>query len=189
MSEPEPDDVDLENIWITSAADPTTGAPCCHVVWGEKSKLVPSERVVATARELHAAAAAAEDEVALLGSLRLIGAEDQSLYAMLVDIRGRRAELRMPEGPKPIFRIGAFAGAKTGKPLVQIELGSQQLTISAEDARKTGSDWYTTAVASILDVRIRYVLGEHGFDVVAVEDFMKGLWNLDPDVRTKNHPF
>lgn len=189
MSEPEGDD--LEHIWITSAADPTTGAPACFVVWGEKEKLVSADRIIATCRELHAAAAAADDEVVLLSVLMAAKLSREVLYAMLMDLRTRRVNLRlgMFEGAKPILRIGAFAGADTGKPLVSIELGSNKLIMTSEDARKTASDWYSTAVASILDVRIRHTLAERGFSVVDVEDFMQELLKLEPEVRKGNSPF
>lgn len=77
---------DAERIWIESTMDSTTGRPMCFIRWGDKQKLVETERVIATARELFAA-----------------------------------------------------------------------------------------AIASILDVRIRYTLAEHDFDIVAIDQFMNAL--------------
>lgn len=174
----------IERIWIESTADPTTGRPMCLVRWGEKEKLVESERVIATARELFGAAASAEADVALLESLRSLDVPDEFIGAMIRHAREARAGLRMPEGAKPVFRIGALAGGRTGLPLVSVELGSHELTMDTAAAREVASDWYETAVASMLDVRIRYVLGDHGFDVVAVEQFMTDLSLLSSERRS-----
>jgi hypothetical protein len=169
------DDAGDERIWIESTMDSTTGRPMCFVRWGTKTKLVETERVIATARELFGAAAAAEADVALVEFLREADLPDQVVGTALMHAREQRAKSRMPDGPKPVFRIGAIAGARTGLPLVSIGLGSREDTLDVESARDLASDWYETAIASILDVRIRYTLGDHGFDIVAVEEFMSAL--------------
>jgi hypothetical protein len=173
------DDAGIERIWIESTMDPSTGRPMCFIRWGEKEKVVEVERVIATARELFAAAAAAEADVALVASFRSLDLPDSLIGATLMHAREQRGQLRMPEGPKPVFRIGAIAGAKTGLPLVSIGLGSRELTMDTQGARDVASDWYETAVASMLDVRIRYTLGDHGFNIVAVEQFMSDMSKLN----------
>lgn len=168
-----------ERIWIESTMDSTTGRPMCFVRWGDKQKLVETERVIATARELFSAAGAAEADMALVAFLREADLPDQAVGAALMHVRRQRAQGRMPEGPTPVFRIGAVAGATSGLPLVSVGLGSREETWDVQTAREVASDWYETAIASILDVRIRYALGDHGFDIVAVEQFMTDLSLLD----------
>lgn len=164
-----------ERIWIESTMDSTTGRPMCFIRWGDKQKLVETERVIATARELFTAAAAAEADVALVEFLREADVPHPAVSAALMRAREVRAKLRMPQGPKPVFRIGAIAGANTGLPLVSIGLGSREDTLDVQGARDLASDWYETAIASILDVRIRYTLADHDFDIVAIDQFMNAL--------------
>lgn len=175
------DDGDAERIWIESTMDSTTGRPMCFVHWGDKQKLVETERVIATARELFAAAAAAEADVALVEFLREADLPDRAVGVALMRAREVRGKLRMPEGPKPVFRIGAIAGANTGLPLVSIGLGSREDTMDVQSTRSLASDWYETAIASILDVRIRYTLADHDFDIVAIDQFMNDLSLLNRD--------
>lgn len=160
--------------------DPTTGRPMCLVRWVEKEKVVETERVLATARELFSAAASAEADVAILESFRSWDLPDQAIAAVIMQARELRGKQRLPEGVKPVFRIAAIAGANTGLPLVSISLGSREVTMDTQGARELASDWYQVGMASILDVRIRYTLADHGFDVVAVEEFMSDLSRLNP---------
>lgn len=142
---------------ICSSVDPATGRAACLFRWGTVEALLQPDVVVNTARDLMAAAADAEADVALIRSLREdIQAEDDIVAAMLAAVRRRRG---VPAA-RVALRIAAVAGAKTGKPYVHIGRGSMRGELSPDEAREMAQHWTQAAVAAQIDARLRYVLGE-----------------------------
>lgn len=142
---------------IRSTVDPDTGNAACLVEWHRGEALVSPDLVLNTARELHAAASAAETDIALIRVLRdRMKADLPVVGVMLRDIR---AERPAPPG-RLVLRIEAIAGAKTGKPYVHIARGSMEGSLTPDEARQMALNWTETAVAALIDVRLRYVLGD-----------------------------
>lgn len=139
--------------------------------WGPIQALLTPDVVFTTARDLMAAAVAAETDIALIESLRKgVRVDDGVLGAMLTDVRSRRPA---PKG-KTALRIAAVAGANTGKPWVTIARGSQSGQLTPDEARDMALHWIQTAVAAQIDVRMRYALGEWDrLDVVEIEELFK----------------
>lgn len=143
-------------VFIRSTLD-AAGRAACLLKWGPVQALLDVERVLLTARELMAAAASAETDIALITAMREdIGADDATLAVFLRAVRGRRP---VPAG-RPALRIAAVAGARTGQPLIHIGRGSMSGELDPDEARDMAAHWTETAVAAQIDVRLRYALGE-----------------------------
>ncbi|MFF9097586.1 hypothetical protein ACF1AX_31245 [Streptomyces sp. NPDC014802] len=152
---PQPDTV----CSIRSTTDPKDGTAACLMEWGPIEALVKPSAVLTTARDLAAAAAFAETDVALLSVLRdELQLDDSTLGFMMRDIRARRP---IPPAPS-VLRVHAVAGANTGLPYVHISRGSMKGELSPDEAREMAVQWTEAAVAAQIDVRLRYVLGEWG---------------------------
>ncbi|MBK3630521.1 hypothetical protein JHN59_38145 [Streptomyces sp. MBT49] len=148
-----------DTIWISSTQDPATQEAACVLGWGTTEALITPEATLATARDLTAAAAAAEADVALIRSLREdIHADDTVIAGMLHAVRTRRA---LPTGPRAALRIHSVAGAKTGLPYVHITRGSHKAELDPDTAREMAGHWTEAAVAARNDVALRRVLGDH----------------------------
>lgn len=142
--------------FIRSTLD-ADGKAACLMEWGPVTALLSPEAVIATARDLLAAAAAAEVDVALVDAFRQdLGARDEIIGVMLTKVRGRRAVPRTTVA----LRIAAVAGAKTGQPLVHIARGSMKGELTPDGARGMALTWITAATAAQIDVRTRYALGQ-----------------------------
>lgn len=142
---------------VRSTVDTRDGTAACLLTWGPVETLVTPTMALATARDLMAAAAHAESDIAFLAmcreSLRL---DEQTAGQMLLDIRGRR-----PAPPTPAaLRIQAVAGYNTRRPYVHISRGSQQASLDPDEARQMAMTWTEAATAAQTDVRLRYALGE-----------------------------
>lgn len=143
--------------YIRSTIDPETGKAACLLKWGPVEALLQPEVVLNTARDLMAAAAGSETDIALIQSLREdIHAQDDVVGGMLTAVRRRRA---VPAA-KVALRIAAVAGAKTGKPYVHIARGSMRGELDPDEAREMAQHWTEAAVAAQIDVRLRYVLAD-----------------------------
>lgn len=153
--------------WIESTLD-DSGNAACLLRWGRIRALLTPSEVLATARDLMAAAISAETDIALIAAFREeFRADDQIVGTVLTEIRGRRPA---PPGPAAL-RIHAVAGARTGKPLVHIGRGSMRGELTPDEAREMAVHWIQTATAAQIDVRLRYALGEWGrLNVVEVEE-------------------
>ncbi|AVV46444.1 hypothetical protein PYK79_56400 [Streptomyces sp. ID05-04B] len=165
-------------IWIRSTVHPETRKAACLLTWGSAgTALLTPEAALATARDLTAAAAAAEADVALIRSLREdVHADDAVVRGLLEAVRARRP---VPTAARPALRIHAVAGAKTGKPLVHIGRGSLKAELDPDEARQMAGHWTEAAVAAQIDARLRYVLGEHpsltAGDVNAIFEQLQGV--------------
>ncbi|MFD5468872.1 hypothetical protein [Streptomyces sp. NPDC127105] len=147
---------DDHTVWIASAVD-REGKAACHLTWGRTEALLKPQVVLDTARDLAAAAAHAETDVALLGVLRdRLGLDIQTAGRLLLDVRARRA---MPPTPSAL-RIEAVAGMKTGMPYVHVARGSMKAELTPDEAREMAGHWTQAALAADNDVRLRYALGE-----------------------------
>ncbi|MEU9972330.1 hypothetical protein [Streptomyces sp. NPDC051014] len=146
-------------VWIRSIVHHHTGRPACMLSWGPgKEAALTIDQTLTTARDLMAAAAAAESDIALIEHLRQdIKADDTVLGGMLLAVRGRRPA---PAGPVAL-RIEAVAGAKTGLPIVRIGRGSLRADLTPDEARTMAQNWIEAAAAAQIDARLRYVLGEY----------------------------
>lgn len=143
--------------YIRSTIDPETGKAACLFVWGPVQSLLQPDVVLTTARDLMAAAAAAETDIAFLAWCRqTLKVDVQTAGHMLLDIRAARPA---PTG-KTALRVEAVAGARTGLPLVHIARGSQKGELDPNEARQMAQHWIETAMAAQIDVRLRYALGE-----------------------------
>lgn len=143
-------------VYIGSATD-ANGKAACLLQWGKITKLLTPETVLTTARDLMAAAAAAETDIALVDSFRATLKLDMNTIGRIVlDIRKRRP---MPKG-KAALRISAVAGQRTHKPYVHVGLGSLKRELDPDEAREMALHWTEAAVAAQIDVRLRYALGE-----------------------------
>ncbi|MFJ9381870.1 hypothetical protein [Streptomyces sp. NPDC101455] len=145
---------------IRSTIDPVTRKAACLLRWGPVEALVSPEDALATARDLTAAAAHAETDIAFLTWCRESLKTDLNTAGhMVLDIRALRTP---PSGPgRSALRIESVAGAKTGQPYVHVARGSMQGELSPDEAREMAGHWIQVAVATQIDVRLRYVLGEH----------------------------
>lgn len=133
------------------------GKAACLIQWGPVTALLDPAAVLATARDLTAAAIAAETDIALIQTFREeLKADDQMLAVILSTVRGHRP---MPHAAVAL-RIEAVAGHRTGLPLVHIARGSMKGELTPDEARGMALTWISTATAAQIDVRLRYALGE-----------------------------
>ncbi|WP_329597778.1 hypothetical protein OIE43_18900 [Streptomyces pseudovenezuelae] len=154
MNEPLADE---DVAYIRSTIDPATRKAACLLKWGRGEALLTPEVTLTTARDLTAAAAHAEADVAFLAYCREdLKVDLRTAGFMLRDIRARRPT---PTG-KTALRIEALAGARTGNALVHIGRGSMKVELTPDEAREMAGHWTEAAVAAQIDVRLRYVLGE-----------------------------
>ncbi|MEV6544412.1 hypothetical protein [Streptomyces sp. NPDC051665] len=144
--------------WIRSTIDPETRKAACLLRWGSIEVLLTPETTLTTARDLMAAAAYAEADIALLDWCRYSLKIDATTAGhMALDIRKRRPA---PTG-RSALRIEAVAGAKTGEPYVHMARGSMKGALTPDEAREMAGHWTEVAIAAQIDVRLRYALGEH----------------------------
>lgn len=147
---------DDHTAYIRSTID-DDGKAACLLQWGPVHALLDPDTVLTTARDLLAAAAAAEMDVAFLGWCRQTLKVDLNTAGhMLLDIRATRPA---PTG-KTALRIEGLAGLRTGLPLVHIARGSMKGELSPNEARAMAGHWTEAATAAHIDVRLRYVLGD-----------------------------
>ncbi|MBK3575118.1 hypothetical protein JHN63_15115 [Streptomyces sp. MBT65] len=145
--------------YIRSTIDPDTRKAACLLRWGPIEALITPENTLATARDLMAAAAHADTDIALLAWCRKqLKADPNTAGHMVLDIRALRTA---PTGPgHSALRIESVAGAKTGKPYVNIARGSMKAQLDPDEAREMAGHWIQVAVAAQIDVRLRYALGD-----------------------------
>lgn len=147
-----------DTIWIRSTIDPDTRKAACLLEWGPIQALLQPDTVLTTARNLMAAAAAAETDIAFLAWCRqTLKVDIHTAGHMLRDIRTAR-----PAPTDAVLRIEALAGANTGLPLIHISRGSQKGELAPNDARQMAQHWTEAAAAAQIDVRLRHVLGDLG---------------------------
>jgi hypothetical protein len=159
-------EVDNDVCCIESTLD-DSGNAACLLRWGRIRALLTPSVVLAPARDLMAAAIAAETDTALVAAFREeLRADDQMVGTVLTEVRARR-----PAPPAPAaLRTHAVAGARTGKPLVHIGRGSMRGELTPDEAREMAVHWIQAATAAQIDVRLRYALGEWGrLNVVEIE--------------------
>lgn len=144
--------------YIRSTVDPDTRKAACLLRWGPVETFLTPEVTLATARDLMAAAAHAEADIAFLGWCRhTLKADLNTAGHMLLGIRAGRPA----PGDKVALRIEAVAGLKTGRPIVRVGRGSMKGDLDPDEARQMARHWTEAAVAAQIDVRLRYVLGQH----------------------------
>lgn len=148
---------DADTVTIRSTTDPADGTAACLLTWGPVEALLTPATTLATARDLMAAAAHAEADIAVLGwCTETLRTDEQTAGQILLDIRGRR-----PAPLKPAaLRIQAVAGYNTRQPYVHISRGSRKAPLSPDEARQMAVQWTQAATAAQIDVRLRYALGE-----------------------------
>lgn len=145
-------------VWIRSTIDPDTRKAACQLRWGRIEALLTPGTTLTTARDLMAAAAYAETDIAFLTWCRhTLKVDATTAGQMALDIRRGRPGLT----GRSALRIEAVAGAKTGKPYVNIGRGSMKAQLDPDDAREMAGHWTEAAIAAQIDVRLRYALGEH----------------------------
>lgn len=133
------------------------GTAACLLEWGPVRALMTPEVVHNTARDLAAAAASAEIDVALVKAFRDdLGADGQMLGEILTLVRNRRGLRPGRVG----LRIEAVAGARTGRPYVHIGRGSMRGELSPDEARQMAHLWTEAAAAAQIDERLRRALGK-----------------------------
>lgn len=142
---------------ISSAFDPADRTAACLMEWGPLQTLLKPDVVLTTARDLMAAAAHAEADIALIKVFRgNVKADMDTVGFLLRDIRAQR-----PSHPgKAALRIEAVAGVKTVQPYVNIGRGSMKRQMDPDNAREMALHWTEAAIAAQIDVRLRYALGE-----------------------------
>ncbi|MFE3855287.1 hypothetical protein ACFXPN_29665 [Streptomyces griseorubiginosus] len=154
MTQPQTDE---HVAYIRSTIDPDTRKAACLLRWGPVETLLTPEVTLNTARDLMAAAAHAEADIAFLAYCReQIKVDLRTAGLMLRDIRARRPA---PSG-KTALRIQAVAGARTGQALVHIGRGSMKGELAPDEAREMAGHWTEAAMAAQIDVRLRYVLAD-----------------------------
>lgn len=162
------DQTDLDyTVYVASTLD-DTGKAAVLMTWGRIQAVLTPEVTLTTARDLMAAAAAAEADIALIRTCReVLELNDTQLGMFMRDVRTRR-----PHHPgKAALRIEAVAGARTGMPLVHIGRGSMKREMDPDTAREMATHWISAAVAAQNDVRLRYALGEWDkLNVVEIEE-------------------
>lgn len=154
-------------VYVRSTLD-DTGKAAVLMQWGTIQTALTPDVALTTARDLMAAAGAAEADIALIRTAReVLQLTDSMLGQLLQDVRSRRPR---PQG-KTALRIEAVAGMKTGLPYVNIGRGSMKRQMDPDTAREMAGHWVQTAVAAQIDVRLRYALGEWDkLDVVEIEE-------------------
>lgn len=164
---------ETSRIMWKATADPTTGAPMIAMIWDHKTKVYPLDRALATARDLLAAAAAAEGDKAMWETLTsYLGLDENTAFNFVADVRRRRTALQERTTARPFLRIGAVLGYNTRQPMVAFHSGSLDDQGPPEQARDMASAIYETAVAAAIDARIRHVLAERCLDIVAIEEIL-----------------
>jgi len=146
-----------DTVFIRSTIDTRDGTAACLLTWGPIEALLTPAKTLATARDLMAAAAHAEADIAVLGwCTETLRVDEQTAGQMILDIRGRR-----PAPPAATaLRIHAVAGYNTRRPYVHISRGSQKGELTPDEARQMAQHWTEAAAAAQIDVRLRYALGE-----------------------------
>lgn len=147
---------DEDQINILSGVHPDTGAAVCVLDWGPIGVSLEPQLVLNTARDLHAAAAGAESDIAMIRVLQDMTGNIQATATIVREVRGHRP---MTPGPSAL-RVEAVAGVGTGLPYVHIGRGSMKGSLSPDEARDMALHWTETAVAAYNDARLRYVLGD-----------------------------
>jgi hypothetical protein len=162
---------------IRSTLDSSMKAACL-MQWGAVQALLTPDAVLTTARDLMAAAAAAETDIALIDAFRRdVRVPDAVIGQLLGNVRRRRPH---PPG-KTALRIEAVAGAKTGRPYVTIGRAAMKGQLTPDEARTMAVQWIETAVAAQIDVRTRYALGEWDkLTATEIEDFFSIVQRLAP---------
>jgi hypothetical protein len=162
------DQTDTDSIVYVSSTLDEDGKAAVLMRWGPIQTVLTPEVTLTTARDLMAAAAAAESDIALVRTGReVLQLTDGMLGRLLQDVRSRRPS---PQG-KTALRIEAVAGMKTGQPYVNIGRGSVKRQMDPDTAREMASHWVQAAVAAQIDVRLRYALGEWDkLNVVEIEE-------------------
>ncbi|WP_225080466.1 MULTISPECIES: hypothetical protein [unclassified Streptomyces] len=162
-------------VWIGSVVD-SEGKAACHLTWGPVQALLKPQVVLDTARDLAAAAAHAETDVALLGVLLdRLRVDLQTAGRLLFDVRALRT---LPPTPSAL-RIEAVAGMKTGLPFVHIARGSMKAALTPVEAREMAGQWTQAAIAAQTDVRLRYALGEWDhLTPTQIEDLLQKMQEL-----------
>lgn len=146
---------DDDKLWIKSGYH--RGKAVCELEYGTTHVILTPETTLITARDLHAAAARAEDDIALIRVLtERVKLDLRGVGLVLGDVRTRRPMLT----GKPALRIEAVAGHMTGEPYVHIARGSMGASLSPDAAREMAEHWAAAATAAHHDARLRYVLGD-----------------------------
>jgi len=162
------DQTDTDYVVYVSSILDDHGKAAVLMQWGTLKTVLTPEVTLNTARDLMAAAATAEADIALIHTSReVLQLDDRMLGRLLQDVRSRRP---VPQG-KTALRIEAVAGFKTGQPYVNIGRGSMKRQMDPDTAREMASHWVQAAVAAQIDVRLRYALGEWDkLNVVEIEE-------------------
>ena len=162
------DQTDLDyTVYVRSTLD-DDGKASVLMKWGTIQAVLTPEVTLTTARDLMAAASAAESDIALHRTFReVLHLDDNTIAHLLRDVRVRRPK---PKG-KTALRIETVAGIKTSQPYVHIGRGSMKRQLDPDTAREMAGHWVQTAVAAQIDVRLRYALGEWDkLNVVEIEE-------------------
>lgn len=156
-----------DTVYVQSTLD-DDGKATVLMQWGKIRAALSPEVTLTTARDLMAAAANAEADIALIRTCReVLRLTDGQMALLLRDVRSRRPA---PVG-RAALRIEAVAGANTGLPYVHIGRGPMKRAMDPDTARTMAIHWTQTAVAAQIDVRLRYALGEWDrLDVVEIEE-------------------
>ena len=162
------DQIDTQFIVYVSSTLDDNGKAAVLMQWGGIQAVLTPEVTLTTARDLMAGAAAAESGIALIRTCReVLRLDGNTVGRLMQDVRARRPK---PQG-KTALRIEAVAGMKTGLPYVNIGRGSMKRQMDPETAREMALHWAEAAVASQIDVRLRYALGEWDkLNVVEIEE-------------------
>lgn len=153
-------------VYVASTLD-DNGKAAVLMTWGAIQAVLTPEVALTTARDLMAAATASEADIALIETCRTLKMDDVQLGRMLRGVRTRRPT---PVG-KTALRIEAVAGVKTGLPYVHIGRGSMKRQMDPATAREMATHWISAVVATQIDVRLRYALGEWDrLNVVEIEE-------------------
>lgn len=143
--------------YISSTIDPVDRTAACLMQWGPLQALLKPDVVLTTARDLMAAAAHAEADIALIKTFRKgFKTDPETVGHIVLDVRANRPA---PTG-KAALRIEAVAGVETVQPYVNIARGSMKRQMDPDVAREMALHWTEVAVAAQIDVRLRYALGE-----------------------------
>jgi hypothetical protein len=162
------DQIDTDFVVYVSSSLDDDGKAAVLMQWGAIQAVLTPEVTLTTARDLMAAASAAESDIALIRTGReVLNLNDATIARLMQDVRARRPK---PQG-KTALRIEAVAGMKTGQPYVNIGRGSMKRQMDPDTAREMASHWIQAAVAAQIDVRLRYALGEWDrLNVVEIEE-------------------
>jgi hypothetical protein len=148
---------DGSTMYIQSGVHIDTGRGICVLEWGDVRAMLEVPRVHDTAHALHTAATRAEDDIALINTLRDTGMDMTTAVSVLADVRAARG----PIPGRPALRVDVVAGANTGLPFVHIARGRMEAALTPDMAREEATRWTECAVASQFDARLRYVLGDY----------------------------